>query len=220
MRRSKFFSLVILFLTSLAFWFGLEGVLLHSRTKAEQPYNLQALQTANSQHLQESSHSSRQAPSAALSPGIARYSSGQYNEAITLWLRALELPLDAKDKAIIYSHVGAAYRQVGKLSKAVEYWEQAIQIYQVKKDSKSLQSLAEALADQAQAYNALGQFSRAISLSRKATEIARRLSDQKIEAVAQGTLGNAYSIAGEYDRALKAYSRSLKLAISLKTLAL
>lgn len=142
---------------------------------------------------------------------LADFALGQYNRAITQWEQSLKNS-EGIDAATIHTNLGSAYRQVGKLSKAIEHWEQAIQIYRARKDNSSRRLLAAALTDQAQAYNALGQFRQGIKRSLEAIDIAHQNQDRKTEAVAQGALGNGYSIAGNYEQALIAYSSSLKLA--------
>lgn len=141
---------------------------------------------------------------------LADFALGQYNRAITQWEQLLQSS-EGIDKAITHANLGAAYRQIGKLSEAIKHWEQAIQIYRASKDNDS-PGLVAALTDQAQAYNALGQFRQGMKRSLEAIDIAHQNQDRKTEAVAQGALGNAYSIAGDYEQALIAYSSSLKLA--------
>ncbi len=71
---------------------------------------------------------------------------------------------------------------------------------------------AKTLIDKAQAYNDLGQFRFSIPLLEQAISIGRESENKEIIIVAQGVLGNSYTLAGEYDRALEAYQTSLKLA--------
>lgn len=129
--------------------------------------NLQLNISAEEAHEVASSHQK-----GSSSPTLADYATGQYSRAIAQWEQSLQ-SLEGIDKAIIHANLGAAYRQIGKLSEAIKHWEQAIQIYRVSKDDDSPNLLA-ALADQAQAYNALGQFRQGIERSREAVDIARK----------------------------------------------
>ena len=71
---------------------------------------------------------------------------------------------------------------------------------------------AKTLIDKAQSYNDLGQFRFSIPLLKQAISISQESNNQKIIIVAQGVLGNAYILAGQYDEALKVYQTSLELA--------
>jgi len=147
--------------------------------------------------------------------GLANYTVGKYNEAVTLWLSALKTSHNDIDAATIHANLASAYRQLGKIGQSIQQLEQAIKIYSSKKDIKSRNLLYRASVDQAQNYNALGQFTQAFPLLRTAIESTHKHRDQQTETVAQGALGNAYFIAGEYDKALEAYQNSLRLATTL-----
>lgn len=151
----------------------------------------------------------------ALANGTTYYQEGQYARAIATWQQALKLIVKDEDKAVLHSHLGNVYRQVGQMGDAIKQWEEAAKIYQGSKDKENLQQLAKVIADLAQAYNALGQFQSGIKLSKQAIDVAKQSLDQETEAIAYGVLGNAYSIAGEYEQALNSYAASFKLANSL-----
>ncbi len=74
------------------------------------------------------------------------------------------------------------------------------------------ESPAKTLIDKAQAYNDRGQFRFSIPILEQAISLAQKSQDKETITIAQGVLGNAYILAGEYDRALGAYQTSLKLA--------
>jgi CHAT domain-containing protein len=74
------------------------------------------------------------------------------------------------------------------------------------------ESLARTLIDKSLAYNERGQFRFSIPLLQQAISIGQKSHNQEITIVAQGVLGNAYILAGQYDEALKAYQTILKLA--------
>lgn len=77
------------------------------------------------------------------------------------------------------------------------------------------ESPAKTLIDKAQEYNDRGQFRFSIPILEQAISSAQKSQDKETITIAQGVLGNAYTLAGEYDRALGAYQTSLKLAQEL-----
>ncbi|MBD1832755.1 CHAT domain-containing protein [Cyanobacteria bacterium FACHB-472] len=143
--------------------------------------------------------------------GIERYQVGNFTEAIALWQEALAQTKQAKDRAVIHTNLAVAYRQTGKIDRAIASWEQAIQIYA--KDGKSDRQIAKLLTEQAQAYSDLGQYRKAIALLQPDIKI----SDKSTQAAAQGALGNAYWALGDYEQALAAHDASLKIARELQS---
>lgn len=180
---------------------------LHLSTNAKEPQEIVS-------NYQSAENILKQSSAKLVQQALADYALGNYERAIVQWERSLENP-EGIDPVTIHTNLGAAYWQVGNLSKAIEHWEQAIQIYRDRKDSDSSHELAAALTDQAQAYNALGQFRFSIERSREASDIAHKVQERHIEVVAQGVLGNAYTTAGDYEKALEAYQASLRLATAV-----
>ncbi len=152
--------------------------------------------------------------------GSDRYNAGKYQEAIGIWLSMLSQTSNQKEKATIYSNLGSAYRQIGNLGEAIAQWKKAAKIYQLLSDRESHQILAQVLMEQAQTYNALGQFRVAVPILQSVVELARKEQKQSIEAAAQGVLGNAYYLGGDLEKAIVAYDRSLNLATGLKNSSL
>ncbi len=152
--------------------------------------------------------------------GSDRYHAGQYQEAIEIWLSMLSQTSNQKEKATIYSNLGSAYRQIGNLGEAIGQWEKAAKIYQSISDQESHHLLAQVWTEQAQTYNALGQFRIAVPILQSTLELARKDQDHTTEAAAQGALGNAYSASGEFEKAIAAYHQSLDLATGLKNSSL
>lgn len=153
--------------------------------------------------------------SQAVQQGIERYQGGQYAEAISLWQQALTQISAAPERAIIYSNLAIAYRQIGQLDRAIAHWEQAIQIYRSQKNEAARSALARLLTEQGQAYSDLGQHKRAITLLQSAVKITQNTPDRLTEAAAQGALGSAYWALGDYEQALVAHQTSLKIAREL-----
>lgn len=150
-----------------------------------------------------------------ISQGAAAYSTGQYNLAITIWSKALNQNLEEQNKSVINSYLATAYRQVGKVSKAINHWGKVIDIHRTKKNKEAQYLLAVALTDQAQAYTSLGQFRPAFHQLEEALNIAQNQDNKNIEAVIWGAIGNAHSIAGNYKKAFDSYTNSLETAKQL-----
>ena len=165
--------------------------------------------------IAQSAPSQSFAPSQQVEQGIAQYRAGQFEAAIALWQTALSQPLSQQDRAIVYTNLAQAYRQIGKLDQTIFAWDQAIQIYQTEKTNDSQIQQIKAQIERAQAYSDLGQHQRAISSLKDTLALVRKISDAKLEAAAQGSLGNAHWAAGEYDEALDAHQDSLTLARKL-----
>lgn len=150
-----------------------------------------------------------------VSKGIASYQIGEFSQAINLWEQALPQITDENDRAIVHNNLALAYRQTGELAQAIAHWEKAIQIYQASPDAEHQKRIAGLLTEQAQAYNDLGQHPRAITILESAIELASEYQDPLTEAAAQGALGNAHWSLGNYDQAISAHKRSLKIARAL-----
>lgn len=136
------------------------------------------------------------------------YSQGQYLEAISTWEKLSNFNSEM-DKALIDGYLGSAYYNIGQISKSISHWQAAASFYLSSEDNKRL---AGVLVDMAQAYNALGQFESAIPLLEEAITID---SDSKTQLVATGVLGTSHLIAGDYEKAIEAYQKSLNMASSL-----
>ncbi len=171
---------------------------------------------AMEQHHVQSSQFYKEGSEETGEQAIARYSAGQYREAIALWTEALTQTLDKKDIAALHTDLGAAYRQIGDLGQAIAQWEQGAKIYQSMAGEEPRRLQAQVLTEESQAYSALGQFRVAVPPLQKAVELARSDQDQSTEAAVQGALGNAYAASGDLEQAIAAYETSLKLSASLK----
>lgn len=100
----------------------------------------------------------------AVEQGVEHYQAGKFTEAIALWQKVLPQIIGAKERAVVYSNLALAYRQIGQLGEAIANWQQAIQIYQHQDDQAARSQLPKLLTEQAQAYNELGQNRQAIKI--------------------------------------------------------
>lgn len=137
--------------------------------------------------------------------------SGNYQEAITIWLKIINKPeLDLNQLAAVYSNLASVYWHTGKPGKAVRYWQKSLEIYREQENDKSQSKLAATLIDTARAYNDLGQPRFSIPLVTEAISIAEDKELAKVKSMAYLTLGNAYTIQDNYSSAINAYQNSLK----------
>jgi CHAT domain-containing protein len=155
--------------------------------------------------------------------GVELYQEKDYAQAIQHWQTALnvyEQKGNSRSKAIIRENLARAYQQQGNKDKALAYWQDAIAFY---RDTKNQQKVGRLLTEQAQIYSSLGQQKKAIlllcntpqtnaCLPESALQIARDRQDQMGEAAALGSLGNAYRLRGDYQRASNYLQASLKVA--------
>ncbi|MEM7554799.1 MAG: CHAT domain-containing protein, partial [Cyanobacteria bacterium P01_A01_bin.84] len=138
------------------------------------------------------------------------YLLGNYQEAISIWLKIVEKQeLDRNQLAIVYSNLASVYWHTGRAGEAVRSWHRAIEIYRETKTARK-DKLAATLIDTARAYNDLGQSRFSIPLVTEALSIVEDKESAKVKSMAYLTLGNAYTIGDDYSSAINAYQNSLK----------
>lgn len=153
--------------------------------------------------------------------GWEQYQSGDIRGAIARWQTALNLTTDpASDlRATILKYLVRADQQIGAMDDAIAHLTQLIAYY--RQTGNPLQ-VGRMMTEQAQAYTSLGQQRRAIALlcgeveqpcgADSAIAIARTHADSTGEIAAFGSLGNAYRLRGDYERALQYLTFTLKLS--------
>lgn len=144
--------------------------------------------------------------------GWQRYQAGQFLEAIALWEQTLPTLTQPQERAVLYTNLGQAYRQVGRLDRAIAQWEAAIKLYQANQTAENRKAIPPLLTEQAQAYSDLGQHPVAIERATTAIAQAQKNQDSVTAAAALGALGNAQWALGNYEEALAAHQKSLTLA--------
>jgi CHAT domain-containing protein len=157
--------------------------------------------------------------------GIERYKTGDVQGAIASWqtaLTAYQTTNNPANQAIVQEKLAIAYRQIGQFEQAIDHWKQAIASYRQLKD---IAKVGRLLVEQAQTYSRLGQNKEAIALLCGASEtdedclesegsalqIARKFQDKQGEAAALGSLGEAYRLRGNHDKAIETLLTSLKI---------
>jgi CHAT domain-containing protein/tetratricopeptide (TPR) repeat protein len=162
-------------------------------------------------------------PAQQVQQGVDRYQAADYAGAIALWqsaLQAFQQTNQRENQAIVLSNIARAQQQLGQSPQAIVQWEQVIRLY---RQLGNLPQVGKALTEQAQAYIRIGQPRQAIALLCKADasgqctmgsalQLAIQGNDRLAQLAALGTLGNAYRLLGDYDRAEQNLKASLQQA--------
>ncbi|HEY9697844.1 MAG TPA: CHAT domain-containing protein [Trichocoleus sp.] len=168
-----------------------------------------------------------QAPHAEqwMQQGVDRYEAGLLTEAINNWQQALTLYRSAhnlEQTAVALENLARAYQALGQSSEELQFWEQASSVYQQLGERLSL---GRVLVEQAQAYSRVGQYRRAIVLlcappsekdcrETSVLGITRSLPQRDLigEVAALGSLGDAYRLQGNAERAIAYLNQGLNVA--------
>jgi CHAT domain-containing protein/tetratricopeptide (TPR) repeat protein len=161
-----------------------------------------------------------------LQEGLKHYQAGNFRNAIQVWQslntnshHSIATNLD------VQRYLVRAYQQVGQMDQAIAQLNQLIVHY---RQIGSWQQFSHMLIEQAQIYTTLGHHRKAISLlcgehrtpsnclPETAVAISRNVNDSTGEAAALGSLGNAYRLRGEYDRAIAHLQQSLEIAHQIR----
>jgi tetratricopeptide (TPR) repeat protein len=135
---------------------------------------------------------------------------GMYRQLVDL----LQPLLDNKDyikessQEWVFNSMGLAYGDLGELKKAIQFYEQALEI-----DRRIGDVMGEGntLGNMGLAYRDLGEFKKSIQFYEQRLEIARRIGDIMGEGIAFLNMGNAYTDLGEYKKALQLYEQALEI---------
>jgi tetratricopeptide (TPR) repeat protein len=158
-----------------------------------------------------------------VSLGVKEYQQGQYQAAIALWQQALSSyqATDNPNTVIVLENLARASQQIGHTEQAIAFWSQVIEQYQ---QAGNKRQLGRSLTEQAQSYSSLGQHRQAIALLcgesnvkeqcsvDSAIAIAQEQADPLGKVAAQGSLGEAYRLRGDYTQAVGYLKASLKNA--------
>jgi tetratricopeptide (TPR) repeat protein len=137
---------------------------------------------------------------------------GHWTERVT----AIEAGLAAaralghrQDEGGFLRNLGNAYSALGEVGRAIEYYEQALEIACEIGDRRGE---GAALGNLGNAYSALGEVGRAIGTFEQALEIAREIGYRRWEGNHLGNLGSAYLALGEVGRAIEYYEQALVIS--------
>ena len=112
-------------------------------------------------------------------------------------------------EADIQTHLGVAYRRLGRYSEAVKLQEQALARYREAGDTAGEM---EALTDLGIAFRRLGRYREAVEYQWQAVQLHEKLGDSHGEGHILTNLGIVYERLGNYQRALDCHRRALALA--------
>lgn len=133
--------------------------------------------------------------------------------AIPLPTRSVLTQADRKAAADLLLQQGYQQYQAGQLKAAMRSWTHARDMYQ---QLQNRQGEAEALGNLGIAYDAVGNYSKAIELHRQAGKILHAIGDRPLLGQALLHLGNTFVALGDYDKAAIAYQQSIKIAQQTK----
>ena len=115
---------------------------------------------------------------------------------------------DRCSEFIDLSRLGLDYADLGKMRRAAELFEQALEIARQTGDRCAEGGI---LGNLGLAYAALGEMRQAIEYDEQALEIACQIGDRLGEGSILGNLGNAYADLGEVRRAIEYYEQALEI---------
>ncbi|CAF0946905.1 unnamed protein product [Adineta ricciae] len=151
--------------------------------------------------------------------GKIKRQKGEYEEAITLFRKSLELHLmsssqNHQDVAGSYNNIGAAYSDMGDYPKALSSHEQALKIRQ-QSLPRNHPDVAGSYNNIGNAYSDMGDYPKALSSYEQALKIQLQSLPPNHPDVASSynNIGNAYSDMGDYPKALSSHEQALKIQL-------
>ncbi|MDJ1169769.1 tetratricopeptide repeat protein [Roseofilum sp. BLCC_M154] len=150
-------------------------------------------------------------PDSLNSLGVAYYSQGDYEQAISYYQKALEIRQEIGDRSGIaksFNNLGLAYCSQGDYGKAISNYQKAIEIFQQIGDCSVTSTTLMNLGN---AYYAQGDYGQAMSCYQQALEIRREIGDCSGIANSLIGLGNAYNSQGEYERVISYSQQALEI---------
>ena len=151
--------------------------------------------------------------------GNAYYSLGEYQRAIQIFQKRLDIAIANNDKsgrAASLGNLGLAYYSLGEYQRAIAFHQQSLEIA---REIGDRQWEAGSLGNLGNAYYSLGEYQRAIAFHQQNLDIAREIGDRRGEANSLGNLGTAYDSLGEYQRAIAFHQQSLEIKTEIGALS-
>lgn len=136
---------------------------------------------------------------------------GEYEQGFTVIQQALRLAKTAENSSQIahcFNVHGIIVRNWGQFTRAIEYFNKSLYLYEIYGTPKNVATL---LGNLAVAYRNINDYSKSLEYFRQALAICENLEDQEVVANTYGNLGNLYRNLEEYDQALEFYKRSLEI---------
>lgn len=162
-------------------------------------------------------------PAQLMQQGLESYEAKKYAAAINFWTQArdrYEAKNDLINAAIASENIARTYTKQDNTSEAIRAWNRAIPLYRQLNNSAKL---SQALTEQAQLYTAIGQARQAIALlcapemtqdnctDQGSAKLAEKAEDVNAQIAALGSLGDAYRLSGDSDRAIETLNLAHKL---------
>ncbi|MDE5104237.1 MAG: tetratricopeptide repeat protein, partial [Trichodesmium sp. St19_bin2] len=132
---------------------------------------------------------------------------GYYEECMELYNKLLG-KLDQSWDGICLNGLGNAYLSLGKYHKAIEHYQQHLQIA---KEIGDLGGQGIALGNLGDAYHSLEEYNKAIEYHQQHLQIAKETGELGGEGIALGNLGSAYYSLGKYHKAIECHQQHLQI---------
>ena len=143
---------------------------------------------------------------------------GSYDRALNNFIDAIKLIDPNVDSAVefkIYNNIGTVYEKVGELTKALEYYIEALKIYQNIAAQKELKSLCMIYNNIGSIYMTLNDFTTAEVYLQKALDHSVLQEDKLVQGNVYNNLGKLYLRQKDHDKALEYLNTSLKIRQSI-----
>ncbi len=118
----------------------------------------------------------------------------------------------SQEQGVALGNLGLAYIVLGKMEKAIEYYQQALVISRKIKDR---QGECSDLGNLGSAYAVLDQVEKAIVYYQQALVISREIKDREGEGSNLGNLGTAYARLGHLEKARGYFQNALQIFLEI-----
>jgi tetratricopeptide (TPR) repeat protein len=146
--------------------------------------------------------------------GSAYGTLGQYDQAMTSYMRSLDLYRkggDSHGAAVVSHSMGLIFEHQGRLGPAVDALQDAVKAFQALGDRSSV--TVDALNDLADALAQAGRGSESGKLLEESKKLARDLKNDSLQATVFNTEGNVRFYQGDLKSAKDFYQQALHLAV-------
>ncbi|CAF3966410.1 unnamed protein product, partial [Adineta steineri] len=135
-----------------------------------------------------------------------------FNNIGTLGIYQETLPSNHPDLATSYSNIGLTYSEMGEYSKALSYYEKALEIQEKSLPSDHPDS-AITYNNIGSVYDFMGEYSKTLSYYERALEILKKTLPLNHPDLANlyNNVGNVHNKMGEYSEALSFYGKGLEI---------
>jgi len=134
---------------------------------------------------------------------------GEFSEAFPLYLNALELYREVKNKkgvAGAYNNIGLIFYNHGDNISALDYYQKALAL---KEEVNDKRGIGTSLNNIGQIYLDQGENDKALEYFENSLKVKREINNKRGIAGSYVSLGNVYSHSGEYQKALDYYNMCL-----------